>query len=391
VLERLFTGVKISTYQELRGWFLASHFIDPLLHYLHILFKLVTGNYLITTGVTIIVVISVLAMRLLKIIYKRRNICKDYNNLSISILSITIILVLFEVTFILFQYNSTYLEKKYRFYYVSPYKLLKINRFFQWQSCHDLKTLEYCYPRKINSENLSDNEYAITKKESEFRIIGLGDSFTEGDGADADSTWLKFIERSLKKDSIKKELTFFNAGVCGSDPFFEYILLREKLLKYKPDLVILSINSSDISDIIIRGGFERFQPDGTLKFKSPPWWEPIYASLHISRLLFDNLLRYNELLIKEGELINNASKEKILEAIYSFNNLACEKNFKLLVIFNPMKNEIDVNQSDFDDVIKKIRNTTDIEVLDLLYYYRAPLKTTFFLMPVSSQIYSMVF
>jgi hypothetical protein len=44
------------------------------------------------------------------------------------------------------------------------------------------------------------------------------------------------------------------AGVAGSDPFYEYRLLVDKLLACQPDLVMTVVNVSDVIDVIVRGG-----------------------------------------------------------------------------------------------------------------------------------------
>ena len=337
---------------------------------LHIVFLIFSGFYFITFGFFTIVIIAWIISTLLKLFANYGNFKLKIREPLVIMYSVTFVFCFIEIIFLISGYKITNLERRYKYFYSSRYIPPYGKRYHSWNADHKLKTNEYCYYRTINSEMLSDKEHSELKENNEYRIIGLGDSFTEGDGADADSTWLKFLERSIKKHSIKKEITFFNAGICGSDPFFEYILLKEKLLKYNPDLVIVCINISDISDILVRGGIERFQSNGTVKFKKPPWWEPIYATLRISRLIFDNLLGYNELLQKESESNYEASKKKILEAIYLFDNLANMENYKLLVVFNPMKNEIDEGKSAFSDEISKINKNTNIEVLDLLEFYK---------------------
>ena len=164
---------------------------------------------------------------------------------------------------------------------------------------------EYQYPRIMNSWGVSDKEWELDRPKDKIRILCLGDSFTQGDGAPADSTYPVFLEQLLLEDSLNVEV--MNAGVCGSDPYFEINLFEQRLAQFEPDIVIFSISRQDFTqDIAIRGGFERFDPETGKKTK---FAELIYAYSHLFRLWYIKQ-GYSELLIKEDKnleekLINN--------------------------------------------------------------------------------------
>ncbi len=314
--------------------------------------------------VTIGIFIFYLSKFLMRIFLYNKN---KRQNIRLSIFSTFLALIIIEVFLRIFGINETYIEE-ISFPYHSQYDPCYEQGWFHlWTYDHNLKTPEYNYKRTINSEMLSDKEHPKSKYKGEYRIIGLGDSFTEGSGAHEDSTWLKFLERKINIKSI----TCINAGACGSDPFFEYMLLKKKLLKYNPDLVIVAINTSDIDDIICRGGIERFKADGTVKFKNGPKWEWLYATSYISRLFINNLLKYNYLLINDKQ--KNLEEKKSLDLIYNvilkFNTLAKNKNFKLLIIFHPNDYEITKKYFVFENIIKKLNAQTNINVLDLFDYF----------------------
>ena len=84
-----------------------------------------------------------------------------------------------------------------------------------------------------------------------------------------------------------------NAGVSGSDPVYYIELLRRKLLKYHPDLVLTTINRSDIDDVIWRGGFDRFAPDGQLKERRFPWWTWLFDRSRLVRAFVLEVLHYD--------------------------------------------------------------------------------------------------
>ncbi len=336
----------------------------------HVLFFIISGSYLITSGLFVIILISLLIYYLIGFLSSVFGLKRKLNETRLIVFTTAICLCIIELLFVLTGYKSTSVEKRNLFYYSSQYDPVKTKRFHLWKEDHPLKTAEYCYYRTLNSDSLSDKEHVVEKNINEYRIIGLGDSFTEGDGTDADSTWLKFLERNVAiKYPLKKQLTYFNAGVCGSDPCFEYILLRERLLKYNPDLVILAINISDINDVIIRGGMERFKPDGSVHYKNAPWWEPLYAMSHISRLFFSGL-GYNELLFKENESNFNKAKQKITEIILIFKEFSERNHFKLIVIFHPYQGEINTNHLELHNVMEKVSEEYKIDVLNMPEYFK---------------------
>jgi len=68
----------------------------------------------------------------------------------------------------------------------------------------------------------------------------------------------------------------------------------------KPHLVIECINTSDILDVIKRGGNERFNDDGTTSGKVGPRWELIYKYSYVFRRITHVFFKYNRNLIKKS-------------------------------------------------------------------------------------------
>lgn len=195
---------------------------------------------------------------------------------------------------------------------------------------------EFKFERTTNSLGLSEREFAT--KKSGLRIIGLGDSFTEGTGVSQDSTWLKRVESQLRKISPELRAETMNAGIGGSDPVYEYQLLADLLLEFKPDIVIMSINSSDLSEIGYRGGFERFNEDGS-SGKAAPKWEWIYQQSHIVRMVVHNGFGMNHYLCTEEEASagKDAAVDHIKEAVERLVQLGAANQFKTLVVLHPIE------------------------------------------------------
>ncbi len=122
---------------------------------------------------------------------------------------------------------------------------------------------EFNYTHTTNSVGLMDIEPTEIKTEQK-RILCLGDSFTEGMGVEPDYSWVKAMMRKLNQQG--KNVFAYNAGIADSDPIYQIALAEDILLEsIKPDLVIMMVNSSDIHNIIDRGGSERFSEEEMAK------------------------------------------------------------------------------------------------------------------------------
>jgi lysophospholipase L1-like esterase len=276
---------------------------------------------------------------------------------------------------------SNYVEKNGSKTYVSLYQAHGNNSsswFHVQAKDQDLRyqKTEFTHFRKVNSLGLCEQEITVEKSPHEYRILALGDSYTEGVGTNYDSTWVKVLERSLSPHIQHKKVTAINAGISASDVYYEYVLLKERLLPFKPDLVIVAINNSDIQDVMIRGGMERFHLDGSVRasLRSPPW-EIVYAISYIVRHIVHDLLGYNWLLLKDDQAIvmERQAVNLLRSAINAFASLAREQGFRLLIVFHPHENEVKYGRygsSAFHNLVSELEGAQDRESIDLLTYYR---------------------
>jgi hypothetical protein len=120
---------------------------------------------------------------------------------------------------------------------------------------HALKPLSRCRSRttewdikfEVNSLGLRDYEYQENKPDGSYRILMLGDSFTEGYGVELDETFSKLLEKKLNT-ALDGKIEVINAGVSGYSPILELLYLKNKGLELKPDLVILNYTMTDYYD-----------------------------------------------------------------------------------------------------------------------------------------------
>ncbi|MGM0650065.1 MAG: SGNH/GDSL hydrolase family protein [Bacteroidota bacterium] len=291
---------------------------------------------------------------------------KSSYKIKFVINSIFITLLFMEVLLRISGFTANHMEKR-QGYYDSYYT----NKNPDWWIHRDLKKLqitnqEYSFERTLNSLGYGDKEWEWEAMKDKTRVLALGDSFTEGDGAHADSTWVKFIERKINRS----DYYFMNAGICGSDPVFEFYALENTLKVYKPNIVIICINHYDIKEIIIRGGYERFTNNG-VEFKNGHWWEPIYAMSHLSRLFFH--VKYNRLLIPKKHYTKeaNTSIQTIDSTITNLENYSTSNSAKPIVVFHPQKYEVKQNENPFESLIAKQKEKGN-NVIDLYEYYQNP-------------------
>ena len=99
----------------------------------------------------------------------------------------------------------------------------------------------------INRAGFRDYEYPEQKPEGTYRIVVLGNSTTAGNGvANLDNIYTKRLEKLLNTStdpSIRYEV--LNMGVGGYQPLQEIETLREKGLKYNPDMVLVTFSTND--------------------------------------------------------------------------------------------------------------------------------------------------
>ncbi|MEX0812905.1 MAG: hypothetical protein WD048_11870 [Chitinophagales bacterium] len=320
----------------------------------------------------------VLVSVLLYLIFAR-SFPEIFKKIMLGFTSVLFVLFLFEVFLLISGYNKTYLELAGG-YYFSPYEPENESHYHTWPTNsneHWIEKPEYRHWRPTNTLGYPDEEWKLAKEKGEMRILALGDSFTEGDGAPFDSSYVAILRNAYftSDDSI----SIMNAGVCGSDPFFDFEALKDKLIVYHPDVILQTLSAQDLlTDIIIRGGEERFVEDG-LKFNKPPWWEPIYAVSFLSRFYFQNL-GYTELLrqkyLTESEI--SLLNKKLLTLFEDYLGFCDQHDIDLVIILRPDKDEI-INKQynfDFEKILAYLNQNKNVKVIDLLDAYLKYMETT---------------
>ncbi len=242
-----------------------------------------------------------------------------------------------------FRYKGdyqTYLERTGAGNYTSPFQEHNRGWAHTYQPHYEqyLAREEFTDSWTANEDGLKDVNIADVKTGK--RIFVLGDSFTEGVGAPPDSSHPRILETLFRLHG-DSSLQVINGGLGGSDVFFAYQLMKKYFSKYEPDMVILTINSSDIADCLARGGFERFRRDDVVQYRKPPWFEPIYARSMFARMIAHEIFEYDYLFIRKKDLPQKYEEafHLIKLAIDSFKVFSKNKQLQFAIVIHPFCSE----------------------------------------------------
>lgn len=247
--------------------------------------------------------------------------------------------------------------------YVNPYSVQNYKPVYTFHHNQKLPVgnNEYSYEYETNSIGLIHNE--ISQNAAENEIVFLGDSFTFGMGAPSDSSFVNLLQ--IKTDSLIPNCQFqmLNAGMPGSDPFFQYKLMHEIYLPKGIKNFVFVMNVSDLYDYIFRGGLERFTSDNSLKEKKAPWFEPAYKFSFIIRALVHGVLKMDYSLLTPTEL-NHQKIIAVGNYVQLFEKIAKEINAlngQLFIVLHPYPAYYDKSNQLKNQVM-------DYTFIDLLYY-----------------------
>ncbi len=113
-------------------------------------------------------------------------------------------------------------------------------RFF-WSARYSQEETHYSF----NSRGLRDYEYPYQKPPGVFRILGLGDSTTFGQGVVLEDTYLKKLEKRLNEAALDPRFEVINCGRQAWNTTQELEFLRTEGLKYQPDMLIVGFSLND--------------------------------------------------------------------------------------------------------------------------------------------------
>jgi len=103
---------------------------------------------------------------------------------------------------------------------------------------------EYAITESFNSRGVRGPEYSLEKPSDEYRIVVLGDSFTEGYTVEFEELFSEVLKRRLSEQTGRR-IEVINMGVGGYSTDQELLLYQTEGRQYHPDLTVLMFHDND--------------------------------------------------------------------------------------------------------------------------------------------------
>jgi lysophospholipase L1-like esterase len=242
-----------------------------------------------------------------------------------------------------------------------------------WELTPDYRSPEY----QINSSGFRDYEFEKQKLPGYFRIAHLGDSITFGQGVhDLGSLYPKLLESVLNKQG-RGHFETYNFGVPGYNTWQEFVQLKEVVLPYQPDLVVLGFCFNDSEgEIMMRTSEGLQQYKDTIKSSKgniTDYLKKSYLVLATKNLveeiglkLFDYYPNYIDLKIKDTRW--SRMKEELLKMkVY-----LSEREIPLVVVIFPYTYQLrfEENRSQAQKDIISFLENNGFDYIDMFPNFR---------------------
>ncbi len=97
----------------------------------------------------------------------------------------------------------------------------------------------------LDGDGMREPGLTIAKPDNTYRVALLGDSMVEGLQVPIEKTFGQLLSKELKTPD-GKDVQILNFATSGYSTAQEYIQLKNQVMKYKPDLVLMGYDSRDI-------------------------------------------------------------------------------------------------------------------------------------------------
>ncbi len=298
-------------------------------------------------------------------------------NIRVAILSVIFSLFLSEIVLRYWlKYPETYTEANGGDYQSEYCTQQVINTF--WRPSKEEPTLWLNKFEPYAMRNSADAETTIRPLEM-FNALGtrgplpkknkkvvacLGDSFTESVCVAIDSSYPYLLEKQLQK--CNPDVEVLNAGISGNDPFYDFVMLQYLKKRFNISAAVFLINTTDINEVMYRGGMERFKANATLQFVPRPWWERLYGLSYVVRIIAHNAFKLDfnfhtdqERLLLEQKAISELYS-LFLQQVIPYCN---KNNIQLILAFHPIEDELS-NPSNYTRLVNPLKKLNQVHTVD---------------------------
>jgi lysophospholipase L1-like esterase len=198
-------------------------------------------------------------------------------------------------------------------------------------------------------------EEVPAKNRDSFRILGIGDSITDGTYLPEDKRYLFIIKDTLRANT-KKRIEVVNAAVGGYNTWQEAELIKEKGLLTKPDLIIVGVCLNDyimnkpnlkqsyfnrLSDNLNDGSRARYFD---FLYQKSAFYKFIYDFLSNIRRGIGGEQGYSRYLKEYNFEISPSDFYRWKEPFADMIDIAKKNNAKILFVIFPLHNQIIKNE-----------------------------------------------
>ncbi len=229
-------------------------------------------------------------------------------------------------------------------------------------------------------------EYPLQKAPGKYRILILGDSFTEGSHVSEEDLFSARLEKANPRFEV------LNAGVGGYGTVQEYLYFASEGVRFKPDLLLLMFFENDLSDNCLSyyAGFgprpyarltngtvevvERLEPAGFLRFAFPvPFRYQLsrysYLYYFLNSTIYQRLFAGRMLAIQQQDLkqIASCGRYEILHGLLARLRASMRaEGGEFAVVLIPTRQEVTAGSSAVEEPIAKFCAETALNCLALL-------------------------
>lgn len=231
---------------------------------------------------------------------------------------------------------------------------------------------DFSYIQRVNNFGMRGKDIDFEKDKDKYRIIMLGDSFTMGKGVEDDQTFSALVQKRLDENTNNcnkyRNIEVLNAGVDSYAPILSYIQLSRDLVALEPDMVVLNLDVSDLTqeaayrDIGTRDSIGRVisvpGPDEEYTFSEVirDW---VDNNLYMTRLILfytNKLLGYRDLTVRgvvtqaNREIVaytlasdtadRNQQWESLFESIIRIRDFCKERGIQFILTIYPWAHQV---------------------------------------------------
>ena len=112
---------------------------------------------------------------------------------------------------------------------------------------------------KFNSNGFRGEEFSEEKPSNVYRIFMVGGSTMLSSETSNDATIPSILQNMFDLKNLNTEIEIINSGISGGSTLSELELIKSKLVKYEPDLIIMYDGWNDLSaDYTVEGTINKW-------------------------------------------------------------------------------------------------------------------------------------